>query len=220
MAAVVSGFVLLEVAFAILILGIVGTLGLTGYRAVCEHRAYSVTDQRLERAFAALAHYVRRTGALPCPASVDSKGASLDQGGMGCSPNIGTLPYVALGMSERDVQDGWNRHIVYAMEPNLHPAQMDIQTHGHVLGPFCEAESETLTITHNIGQPMSTHPAVVLISHGPTGPNTHDPSKAYNAAPTPDFVDQSDDSTFDDIVRFVSRDNLLAFYAQTSCPAS
>lgn len=54
----------------------------------------------------------------------------------------------------------------------------------------------------------------------PTGPNSSDPTKMYNASFTGDFVDQSSDSTFDDIVRFVTRDNLLAFYAQTSCPTS
>lgn len=218
MASVVSGFVLLEVAFAILILGIVSTLGLTGYRAVCEHRAYSVTEQRLERAFYALAHYVKRTGSLPCPASPESQGVSVDQGGMGCFPNTGTLPYDALNMSERDTQDGWQRPIVYAMDPTLHPSQMELQNSPTLLEIFCKAEAESLTITHNIGQPTSIHPAVILISHGPTGPNVHNVSKAHNTGATSHFIDQSDDSTFDDIVRFVSRDNLLAFYGQSGCP--
>lgn len=221
MATVVSGFVLLEVAFAILIFGVIGTLGLAGYRAVCEHRAYSVTEQKIERVFYALASYVKRTGSLPCPASVESNGVSVDQGGVGCSPNIGAVPYATLNMSERDTQDGWQRPITYAMDAALmNQQQISSQPNLPILELFCTTESQGLTIIHDVSKPVSSaSPAVVLISHGPIGPNAQNPSKAYNLAGSSSFVDQSSDSAFDDVVRFVSRDNLLAFYGQSSCPA-
>ena len=213
------GFVLLEVALAILIVGVLGTLGISGYRAVCEHRAYSVTEQRMERALAALAQYVKRTGCLPCPASIDSQGESVGQGAMGCPTSVGTLPYAVLGMSVREAQDGWQRPLTYAMDPALHPSTLDVQTHESMLGPFCEVQPDALSIAGTSVSVSMSHPAVVLVSHGPTGPTTQIPDKAQNAGVNGVFVDQSDDRGFDDIVRFVSRDNLLAFYAQTSCPA-
>ena len=218
MASFLPGFILLEVAFAILILGIIGTLGVSSYRTISEHKAYSTTEKHIEHIFMALANHAKRTGSIPCPASPESSGVGANQGTMGCPQLVGLVPYETLGISERETNDGWQRPITYAMDQALHPSQLDIQSHESVLGPFCEATLSGLTVTHNIGQPTTLHPAVILISQGPTGSNSSDPSKAYNAALTSDFVDQSIDSTFDDIVRFVSRDHLLAFYGQSGCP--
>lgn len=218
MAPVLSGFVLLEVAFAILILGVMGTLGLTGYRTICEHRAYSTTEKRIEHVFIALAHFAKRTGTLPCPATPESMGDDPNKNDLGCLKPVGFVPYAALGISEREATDGWQRPLVYAVDQALH-CRNSISDDEHILKLFCQASQLDLSVSHNLGGSASTHPAVVLLSHGPTGPNSSDPTKIYNANFTGDFVDQSPDNTFDDIVRFVTRENLLAFYAQTSCPA-
>lgn len=200
-----SGFILLEVAFAILVLGVVSTLGLTGYRAICEHRAYSTTEQRIERTFVALAHFAKRTGSLPCPTTPESMGVAPNQGVMDCPQLVGMVPYATLGMSEREAMDGWQRPLVYAADPTLHPSPLHIQSstyipvqaedsgftnneskgeissslekpttilksNNYILEPFCEATPTDLSITHQLGEPASTtHPAVVLLSHGPHG---------------------------------------------------
>lgn len=194
-----------------------GAFGIAGYRTIYEHRAYTTTEKRIERVFYALAQHVKRTGSLPCPVTPDNQGVAPI--GLVCAQNVGGVPYATLGMRSLDVEDGWQRLLVYSVDPSLSSDRLATQADEvGLLSVFCAAQPSTLNIKHSLGQATLLHPAVVLLSHGPTGPRADDAAKAYNAAATMNFVDQSPDSTFDDIVRFVTRDNLLPFYGQAGCP--
>jgi type II secretory pathway pseudopilin PulG len=108
------GSLLLEIAIALSILGIISgffiTKTLTANRALRLQR----TKNNIEITISALASYLASNNRLPRP-SVGSDG--MESKDVGCA--MGHVPFRTLGISERNSLDGNARPLIYIMEPWL-----------------------------------------------------------------------------------------------------
>lgn len=128
-----GGFSLLEVAIVLGILGLVLTLGLQSTSAYFSQERRKVSLARVAAADAALVNYVAVQGRLPCPAdgslATGVAGAGVEARtaatGVCTAMNTGVLPWVTLGLTETEAQDGWGTRLSYrtvsavAVAPNL-----------------------------------------------------------------------------------------------------
>lgn len=212
---VLPGFVLIEVAFALLIIGFISTISWHSYQSYLTHRSIAATDTRMEQILKALACYVRREGRLPCPSNDESgMGPSSP---LGCPTNRGFVPYRTLNLNEGTLRDGWGRSFVYAVDQAYHVAKAHIDTYENKIQAFCEVTPSEITIYDSQEQPTTTHPSVVLMSHGPSGQNNKTSIKSRHLDGL-GFIDCAPSGASDDIVKFVTSDHLLAFYGGTNCP--
>ncbi len=124
------GFSLLEIAMVLAILGFVLTIGLKSTGAYLSAERRQTTVARLAGVDAALVNYVALQKRLPCPADgASTQGAALlgverrdnvtglcsIDPGPPATPfmNRGVVPWVTLGISEAEAQDGWGNRITY-----------------------------------------------------------------------------------------------------------
>lgn len=218
MASRLPGFMLLEVAFTLLIIGAVGTLGLSAYRSIKNNQAHAVTEQRMDSLFKALAYYVHRNGLLPCPAT--SEDGFEQSSSIGCSSSVGLVPYQTLGISEREARDGWQHKIVYAVDTAFHFSDLELRMKSYKTESFCTTPSSNIIgVAQQAGAAPFVYPAVLLMSFGPSGDSKKTDVKVQNSSAQQIFVDNNTEPGSDDIVRFTTSDHLLAFYSKTGCPA-
>jgi prepilin-type N-terminal cleavage/methylation domain-containing protein len=116
------GFSLLEIAIVLAILGFVLTIGLKSTGAYLSAERRQTTVARLAGIDAALVNYVALQKRLPCPADGRlATGVEVPRDTV--APNIGTctvaalnngvVPWVTLGITEAEAQDGWGNRISY-----------------------------------------------------------------------------------------------------------
>jgi type II secretory pathway pseudopilin PulG len=120
-----SGSLLLEVAVALSIIGIIAgflvTKTLTANRAL---RA-QMTHNNIETVVAAMASFLANNNRLPLP-SVDASGLERNASTSNLSDYAGRVPFAVLGLSEKDTIDGKGRPLVYVVEPFLTQQFSDI----------------------------------------------------------------------------------------------
>lgn len=158
---------------------------------------------------------------------------------------VGLVPYKTLGIPEKIAKDGYHHWITYAVDPALSNPEIrylnapdDVVVLPNFV--FCEVEggAAPLNVTNSSKQSVldpssqTKDPiAVVLISHGPSGDGSFDdkgdrhpqasPDKETNADSTSNFVDRAPSFNkgdfFDDTVKWVTRNNLMALYGKQIC---
>lgn len=132
------GFTFIEMAIVVGVVGIVSAGALIGIPQYIHNKQTQITRSRMDLALNALSVYSQRHLRLPCPAdtldvtnpsdaTVVGRGTERNQGY--CYQNAdtrtlygsteGVLPWKTLGLSERDVVDGWGRYITYKPAPHL-----------------------------------------------------------------------------------------------------
>ena len=233
------GFSLLEIAIVLCIIGIVGGFGLPALTNMLKQQKINRTEQHLTQISQALAGYVLSHKHLPCAAapgaSGELAGASED------NRVIGLVPYRTLGLPESVAKDGHHHWVTYAVVPELTGTKhlMMPQTDDSPERVFCEIRSPIAEIQVHNQQGESVLSADIrgdfiacfLIGHGPKGDGSftdagsrrptlsHD--KAVNAADDLVFIDRlpsaDPDNFFDDTVRWITRNNLMAIYGQKPC---
>lgn len=123
-----SGFTLVEVAIALVVMGIVLTMAMQMLTTVLVAQRRYTTAQRLSGLDAVLATFTSQSQRLPCPAdgalpSTDpSWGAEQRAVGTGdCLNNQqrGVVPWATLGISQLDATDGFYSLITYRVAPGL-----------------------------------------------------------------------------------------------------
>ncbi len=113
------GFSLLEIAIVLAILGFVLTIGLKSTGAYLSAEKRQTTVARLAGVDAALVNYVALQKRLPCPADgrPGATGIEVPRLANGtctvAALNNGVVPWVTLGISEAEAQDGWGNRISY-----------------------------------------------------------------------------------------------------------
>ncbi len=238
-----AAFSLLEMA---LVLSIMGVISAYAIQALLQARAatgWRETDTKLESAIYALAGFVQVHQRLPSPADPASKD---NPGGEDRSRTIGILPYRTLGIQESDAQDGFRHWISYSASQDLtadaqNAPRKPVTAHRGLPGsnsqdssnPICHVRphSSRLDVRNAQGQSMLATGffddliAFVLVSHGPSGAGSFDDAgqrrpatgdKLQNLGVTP-FLDRAITQEYDDRVRWVSRNNLMAMYAKQPC---
>ncbi len=110
------GFSLIEMAIVLMIVGVLSTgaiLGLNEYRSV---QSVKEGGQKIDYLKQQLLLFGQVNKFLPCP-DVDYDGFE-DRTGVACSSEVGTAPYVDLGLQREAVQDAWGNFIRYAVNRN------------------------------------------------------------------------------------------------------
>ena len=122
------GFTLIEIVVVLFILGVVIAMAATITNALTASQRLSTTTTRMQTVDAALVQFVMLSKRLPCPAdgtlpsSNATAGTEMARNTLtGCTTNEagGVVPWAALGLSESDATDGWNRRLTYRVQPVL-----------------------------------------------------------------------------------------------------
>lgn len=220
-----SAFSLIEVAIALIVMGIITGFAVplitSNYRLAQHHK----TDNHREQIVAALAGYVLKNNRLPSPAlTTQGIGAQFCDRTETC---VGYVPFTILGLPEKTAKDGYGNWFTYAVNPKLtNPKDHNIQN--RVV--FCSVSQDIIKIRnihdhHSISVPSNDPIAFVLISHGPNGSGAltdqGDRTEAVgleeqNSQPTFEFV-EGQAPNFDHQVFWITRNNLMAFYAKKPC---
>ena len=124
-----SGFTLIEIVVVVVILAVLIAMAAALTRGVTAAQKRSLTVTRITGVDAALAQFVSQQRRLPCPAngtlvSTDANAGTemRDTVANVCNPlnqTNGVVPWRALGLSEVDATDGWDRRLTYRIDPAL-----------------------------------------------------------------------------------------------------
>ena len=121
------GFTLVEIVVVIVILAILIAMAAALTRGVIAGQKRSLTATRVQAVDAALVQFVTQQKRLPCPAngtiaSDDANAGTEMRTASACNPTNqqhGVVPWRALGLSEVDATDGWDRRLTYRIDPAL-----------------------------------------------------------------------------------------------------
>jgi len=111
------GFTLIELAISLIILSLIGGIFISMAFSIMGGQRASTTRAKLSAIDAALVSFVAINRRLPCPA--DGRLSA----GTEVSPCVtqahGVVPWVSLGLSSQDIEDGWNNRITYRTDARL-----------------------------------------------------------------------------------------------------
>jgi prepilin-type N-terminal cleavage/methylation domain-containing protein len=121
------GFTLVELLVVLAIIGLLAAMAALLTRAVTAQQRRSITATRLATVDSALVQFVMVQKRLPCPAdgSISSTnanaGTEVAPDANGCTTNQqnGVVPWRALGLTEADITDGWERRMTYRIPQRL-----------------------------------------------------------------------------------------------------
>ena len=241
-----SGFSLIEVAMVLCIIGVLSGLGIPALNSFLKYQKIRKTEDHMEQIFQSLTAYVLTNKRLPCPANPSAFAPESGISEANClftETFIGLVPYRTLGLPEKIAKDGYHNWITYAVDPVLTNSEiksLNASSDSDLPNTiFCEAEKShiDLKVTNADKQPVLDLEdskdliAVVLISHGASGQGSFDlkgekrpttsPDKAVNADTTSNFIDKgfsaAKENFFDDTVKWITRDNLMALYGKHPC---
>lgn len=240
-------FSLIETALVLSILGIVSAYAIPALLQVRTAARWRETDAKIESAIYALASYAQVEQRLPYPAdpAAVEENAGNEQSGritgilpyrtlgiQGTDAKDGFHHWISYSVSQDLTAD--LKHFARQKKTSggggARYSPMDINDNGNAI---CHVPCRSWRLdVHNVqGQSMfelSRHNdfiAFVLVSHGPTGAGSFDDAgqrrsatgdKLRNLGMTP-FIDRSVTKDYDDRVRWMSRNNLMAMYAKQPC---
>ncbi|WP_413207271.1 hypothetical protein [Rhodospirillum sp. A1_3_36] len=173
-----SGAILMDLALALAILGLILAGGLMAAPSLLKNRREAVTEDRLDRAeLALMAHFIS-TGVLPCPADADGPNppwipgsCPVRTGGLDRpSPlfSMGTLPWWSLGLMEEDALDGWGHRLTYAVSQGMVDVGVDCTAEALTKAPLNGAIA-VLGADKGQAPPDRERAAYVVLSHGANG---------------------------------------------------
>jgi len=234
-----AGFTLIEVAIALIIIGILAGTALPSLLRYRQATLISQTRGKQETLLKTIAAYALAYGQLPCPADPDQKGLERTS----ChnfTTSMGIIPYHSLGLPESAARDAFNRYMTYVVHPHSHVRFGSDTT---TLSDICRISKgqHTLQLKDKYHQNLIPETiqhdfvAVILISHGPTGHGAYKGrgktqirtesagnEEEINAKIGPIFYNlpfKLNDNPFRHIVTGVTRNNLMAQYGHKPCTA-
>jgi len=181
-----SGFTLIEMAVVIFIMTIILGSILVPLSSQVEQRQLLDAQRQLEEAREALIGYAlaQPKPFLPCPDKTTSAGAGAapndgledrDTASGACASSEGNIPWATLGIA---AIDSWGHRIRYRVSPgyanSVYPIALDedgnIQICAATSAPLnvCDA-NQAITETSMAAEQLRNKPAAVLVSHGPNG---------------------------------------------------
>jgi prepilin-type N-terminal cleavage/methylation domain-containing protein len=121
------GFTLVEIVVVLLIFGVIVAMAAAITRGVTASQKRSLTTTRIAGIDAALVQFVQQQRRLPCPAdgtlasTANNVGLEGGRNAAGCTgtEQNGIVPWRALGLSETDASDGWDRRLTYRLDVRL-----------------------------------------------------------------------------------------------------
>ena len=121
------GFTLVEIAIVVIIMGALFVFLMPLSSGILENKKREITRQKLKNIEAAMVNYVAVNKRLPCPADGTIAPGDASAGVEGgrtsgdCSSNqvSGVVPWVALGLAQTEIEDGWFHRITYRVAFSL-----------------------------------------------------------------------------------------------------
>jgi len=206
------GFTLVELAISLAIVGLLLTMLVVPLGTQFDQRRISDTQKQLDLITEAILGFAVTNGRLPCPATAATAntvaGAGTENRAAGaCVSSDGVLPWATLGMPETDA---WGRRFTYRVT-----LAMADDPAGGLQSSFTLTDDGNIQIkSASAGVTVASNVAAVIVSHGKDGLGAYQPSGAQIAGAAADelenanadvnFVSKFPDSSFDDIVAWVS----------------
>lgn len=195
-----SGFLLIEAAIFILILGISLTTLSAIYSTVRRSYEISITKQHTDVVMRMLGAYLIKHGCLPNAAA---KNSGLQSQGL----TYGFVPYKTLGLPKNSALDGSGKPIMYMVSsPFTTSSRIRSDSNSLDMGEsvsFCEIEESEISVIDSTGSSTSNSPiCFVLIPSEVHQQNGFSPGHVLR-----------DNSS----IRWVSKDELVTIYAHTHC---
>lgn len=178
-AAVRGGYTLIEMAVAMIIIGIVVAGGSAAYTLYLKKQRLDTTQSVMLLTETAIGGFRSLYGRYPCPASPTARPGDADYGYEDCSGAslttatsvrtglaqtdiwIGSVPFRQMNLSEKSAQDGYGNRLTYAVTRALtDDATFDPNIGGLTIDGGEDGESV-------VTPPHSGH--FIVISHGPNG---------------------------------------------------
>lgn len=179
-----KGFSLVEIAIVLVVVGLLISGGLLGLAPVLDNNKVSQTNAQMDRIEQALVLYVIQNGCLPCPAApaANVTGQAQDAGGsyangcgnaVACSPLLGPVPWVNLGLSRDDVIDSYGDYIDYHAGTGLNLTNLSMAR-----TPPATYPAGNQSVQDASGNNQTAAAAYVLISHGKDRSYAYHPGSA------------------------------------------
>jgi len=165
---------------------------------------------------------------LPCPDKLDDGNSATTNDGDGveetrvggvCPQSEGYLPWVTLGTG---IQDAWGNHLRYAVTDTFSNSSGFSNTDTGDL-QICDTSANAGASDCGASGNVAANVPVVLLSHGPNGwgarningttlanPSSNNEKENADTVPPPDkeFVSRTPSDDFDDLVKWISADQL------------
>lgn len=186
-----SGFSLLELSVALVVVALVVGFGVAGGRNAVEGSSRVETQQRLVTIKKALDNYAKMNGYLPCPARRDLTPSAASFGvesrsGADCTvagdikyvpaaPStplvyIGAVPVRTLGLPDSYAADSWSNKFLYGVSKNHVGNPLSYATaDGTITIKYGNKSGTNYTITTKRDGAAGPAATYVVISHGPDG---------------------------------------------------
>jgi prepilin-type N-terminal cleavage/methylation domain-containing protein len=232
-----AGFSLLEVAIVLIIMGVVIGAAMPSILQFRQQARLKETKERQELVVHAVAAYAVMNGRLPCPSDPEVSRGKMRKDCHTAETAMGIVPYGSLGLSEAQAKDGFHRFMTYAVPVDSWSGPNRARDSNVCkLKPY-----PCLTLKYNdevlYGENMTEvndFVAMVLVSHGPGGQGAYtgvgENRLAIDGASDMERVNGDDKLTFQDapynlhedkpfrhIVKWVTRNNLMAYYGRHPC---
>lgn len=167
-----AGFSLLEVSVALIVVGIMASIGLPMLSSQIQSSKFSKTHANQEYVMTSLASYLQRNKCLPGAADPKARGENY---GKAMPPvygraahSIGIVPFQTLGIAERYAKDGFGNYMTYAVKPHFAKSErinVSDVANGEAINLIKYIQGQA----HQHLQSETDAIAVVLISHGQKG---------------------------------------------------
>jgi len=237
-----KGFALIEIAIALIIMGLILGAGIPSFLHYLKWQKIQQTKEKQEKILYSIAGFVLQNGFVPLPASPYEKGENFGLSRQSLNTPLdmrGLVPFRALGLPESYSKDGFKRYFTY-IGGGVQKGGGDLSTHSS----FCQArpayslevdERQSSGILSKRTDRLASKSPVVLIlmSHGESGYGAYCGSegdvnrsrgsldKQQNASQDLRVVNRAPSikpqDFFDDIIVWVTRENLMAFYGKRPC---
>jgi type II secretory pathway pseudopilin PulG len=241
-----EGFALVEVAIALIVMGVVLGVGLPSFLHYLQWQKIRETKEKQEKILYSVASFVLQNGFLPLPADPYEKGEDfgISRHSVHHSSNLrGIVPFKTLGLPEDYARDGFRRYFTY-IGGTVGKEGVDLSNQAS----FCQTSSPYLMevderrpdgrVSKRSQELASQNPIVlILISHGESGHGAYygiegsikqiskldqaGPDKRQNASLSLKIISRAPSRKtqdfFDDMLVWATRDNLMAFYGKSPC---
>lgn len=213
-----GGFTLIELAISLAIVGLLLAMFVVPLGTQVDQRRIGDTQKQLDLVTEAILGFAVANGRLPCPAVATTAntvaGAGTESRAAGaCVSANGVLPWATLGLPETDA---WGRRFTYRVRLIM----ADDPT-GGLQSSFTLTDDGDITVkSASAGVTVATNVAAVIVSHGKNGFGAYQPTgvqiagaagdELENANADGNFVSKLPDTSFDDIVAWVSPNVLKA----------
>ena len=237
-----DGFSLIEVAIAMIVLGVLLGTVLPLFSSTHQLKRSQITLRRQDEIFHALGAFVLRQGRLPCPSDPQNDFGKERPNCSQSSQYQGIVPFKTLGLSEATAQNGEGFLFTYVVEPLLTRPTLSPHPHGrHIQDQhtYCTPLENPILKLHDEGGVrtfVKDSVAIILISHGAHSGGAFQRGHAkrmplklkdqcvqMNTSSGPDFCLESQAhpsrGKFDMKIFWTTQMNLLACYGKAPCPS-